>query len=306
MTRVLFIGSKSLGLSCLRKVGDLSPASLVGAMTLDDRSDRRSALAGFEEHAKSNGLPLRVARSRSESEAQIAHFRPDLCLVAGWYRRFSPEILRAAAGGFLGIHASLLPRHRGFAPLVWTMIEGDHEAGVTLFSMTDAIDDGDIWGQRSVPIAESDYIADVLVKIEGQALALLDEVWLAILSKSVGPVPQPPVGATYGPQRTPAHGRIDWSLPARRIYDFVRAQSDPYPGAFTTLSGGRKLRIWRARLTSDRPPASPGSCIRLADGTPGIVGGDGIALQLELVSVDDGPPRPAKDIPMADISRISG
>ncbi len=155
------------------------------------------------------------------------------------------SIRRMAPRGCIGIHASLLPKFRGGAPLVWAMIHGEPETGVSLFHFSDGVDDGEIIGQRSFPIGGSDTIRDLMARAESASLELLREFMPKVAAGTAPKTPQREEDATRFPQRSPEDGRIDWTWEPRRIRDFIRAQTRPYPGAFT-LIGDKKIVIWDA------------------------------------------------------------
>ena len=114
---VLFIGSKQLGLQVLRTMHRRAPRLLVGSMTIDDRTDRRSAHDGFVDFCAAQGLPLFVVPDRQQAEQTIARLQPDLCIVVGWYWLITDHTLRSVPRGFVGIHNSKLPAYRGGSPL---------------------------------------------------------------------------------------------------------------------------------------------------------------------------------------------
>ena len=296
MSRVVFLGSKPLGLSCLKRIYEESPDSVVGIVTFDDSADSRTALEGFHSFASSTGLPLAVARNRADSERLVRGFRPDICLVVGWYWLISPETLRSVPRGFLGIHNSLLPRYRGAAPLVWAMINGEREVGFSLFSFTEGMDDGPVWGRRAIPVEEADYISDVLEKLGREAVSLLDSLWIPILEGRATPDLQDESDVTYCAARQPGDGRIDWTRPARKIYDFVRAQSEPYPGAFAQISGGPKLTVWRARSIDVRYYGTPGQVAQIRPDGVYVICGDDRPLLIQEVGLEDRSKVAASDV----------
>ena len=124
--KVLFVGSKQLGLNCLEAMHQLSPKTLVGAVTFNDSSDTRSKYTDFVKYCASNKIPLLTARNRKDSEAIIAAQKPDMCIVVGWYWLIGTHILKQVPHGLLGIHNSVLPKYRGSAPLVWGMINNEN------------------------------------------------------------------------------------------------------------------------------------------------------------------------------------
>lgn len=213
---------------------------------------RNVSYVDFAEMARHFGVPS-IAFDRSKPRefcSQVRQLRPDLILVAGWHYMVSRELREAARLGAIGLHGSLLPKYRGGAPLVWTIIHGDKVGGLSLFYLDDGVDSGDIVAQRSFPIEDHETIADALRKLEDAGEALLEE-FLPLLAEGRAPrIVQNHDEATYCPQRSPADGEIDWTQSARRIKDFIRAQTRPYPGAFTRVAG-KKVILWDADVVEE-------------------------------------------------------
>jgi methionyl-tRNA formyltransferase len=175
----------------------------------------------------------------------IKEIAPDIILVLGWYYMVPKKIREIAKFGAWGIHASLLPKYAGGAPLVWAIINGEKEAGVTLFKLDDGVDDGDIIAQRSFPIEFQDTIKEIYEKaIEAsqtiliEALNNVDRIEFKLQDKSK---------IEIYPQRKPEDGKIDLTKTAIENYNFIRAQTRPYPGAYTTIDE-EKIHIWKALL----------------------------------------------------------
>jgi methionyl-tRNA formyltransferase len=296
MPRVVFIGSKQAGLECLQTVHAAAPETLAGIVTLDDADDTRSVYDEFCSFAESVGQTMSVAANPREAERLVRELEPDLCLVVGWYWLLSPELLASVPRGVLGVHNSLLPRYRGAAPLVWALINGEAEVGFSLFSLGEGMDDGPIWAQRSVAVAADDYVSDVLEKVTRSTTSLLEETWPAILEGELEPVPQDSAAATYAALRTPEDGRIDWTRSASDVYNFVRAQSRPYPGAFTLLADGDRLTVWRARPVDARFYGTPGQVAQIRPDGVYVICGDHRPLLVEEVGTKERPALPVGDV----------
>jgi methionyl-tRNA formyltransferase len=174
----------------------------------------------------------------------IRKIDPDIILVLGWYFMVPKKIRELSKYGAWGIHASLLPRYAGNAPLVWAIINGEKETGVTLFKLDDGVDDGDIITQRAFPVEFSDTIHEVYEraaefskKILLEAISHINNLEFKHQDKSQIEV--------Y-PPRTPQDGAIDSNKSALEIYNFIRAQTKPYPGAFSTING-KKIFFWQVK-----------------------------------------------------------
>ncbi len=283
--RILLLGSKRLGLRILTLLQEMLGPRVVGAVTIDDRADVRTCYDGWRRHADATGLNLVVAGDNDEATHSVRSFHPDFCLVAGWYWLIRPSLLNLVPRGFHGIHFSLLPRYRGSAPLVWAMIHGERETGVSLFAMTERMDQGPLWGQARVPIGPGDYVGDVLDRLEEEALLLLRRILPGMTDGSLSPAPQEETGASSFGIRRPEDGRIDWREPANRLFDFVRAQAEPYPGAFTEIEGMR-IRVWRASPLEGPADRAPGTIVAMGDENVDVACGNGI-LRLHVASGEE-------------------
>lgn len=176
----------------------------------------------------------------------ISDLKPDVILVLGWYYMVPKSIRDIPKYGSWGIHASLLPDYAGGAPLVWAIINGEKKAGVTLFRMESGVDDGDIISQVEFPILDVDTIKEVYQKAtisSKQILSeVLDETFKVKFTK------QDKSKIKIYPQRSPKDGLIDWNWEPIRIKNFIRAQTKPYPGAYTMING-KKVIIWDADIS---------------------------------------------------------
>ena len=261
--RIVFFGATALGYACAERLIQLG-ADVAGLVTMprDFRISyspsapvRNVQHRDFHVLGDRHGIPVvQVAARMSEHQDEIAALRPELLVVVGWYYMIPRRMRDLAPLGCVGVHASLLPRYRGGAPLVWAMINGERETGVTLFHFTDGVDDGDIVAQSRFAIEDDDTIAELLAKAEAASVALVGEFVPRLADGSAPRRAQDHSAATTFPQRSPTDGRIDWSWDAPRIARFIRAQTHPYPGAFTDIDG-KRLRVWSADV--ERVPEEP-------------------------------------------------
>ena len=244
--------------------------------------------ADMAEWAERRGVEAHDYESVDQTIAVLRRHRPEIGIAAGWYHRLPARLRRLFNHGVLGIHASLLPKYRGGAPLNWALLQGERESGISLFALADGVDDGPLYGQRRFPIGPNDYIGDVVERANEAAIALLRESIPGIADGSLTPRPQTGT-QTYCLQRSPDDGIIDWSRPADEIERLVRAVSRPYPGARAALAGV-ELIIWRARAVREAPTVlgRPGQIARLPDiASPCVVTGRGL-LAIEEATGEDG------------------
>jgi methionyl-tRNA formyltransferase len=176
----------------------------------------------------------------------LEELKPDIILVMGWYYMVPEKIRNSAKYGAWGIHASMLPKYAGGAPLVWAIINGEDSTGVTLFKLDNGVDDGDIIIQKEIPIKFEETINDVYEKV----IIVSKEILLNAINSidTIIPIAQDKSIIEVFPQRSPDDGEIDFSKPSKIIYNFIRAQSAPYPGAFFRTVDGKKIIIEKARI----------------------------------------------------------
>jgi methionyl-tRNA formyltransferase len=255
---LVFIGSSSFGLRCLETCLQLPEVKVVGVVTAPKTFAISYSPSGVTNVLHADVLTIAQARhipartlERSMNEPglleAVAAWKPDAFIVAGWYHMV-PKTWRGMAPAY-GLHASLLPDYSGGAPLVWALINGESKTGITLFQMDDGVDSGPIAGQREEPILPNDTIATLYERIEDRGLELLREALPRIASGSIKLYQQDESKRRVMRQRSPKDGLIDWTKDAKFIDRFIRAQTRPYPGAFTTLNG-KSLTIWRGAPTA--------------------------------------------------------
>jgi methionyl-tRNA formyltransferase len=239
--------------------------------------------------AQRREIPVHTPERLDESwVARIAAMRPAI-IYSFYYRNLLPErVLRLAPLGAYNLHGSLLPAYRGRAPVNWMLVNGEREAGVTLHHMLARADAGDIVGQRSVPIDDSDTALTLYRKLVPLGVALLMEMHPLIASGRAPRRAQDLALGSYFGRRRPEDGRIDWRWPARRIFNLVRAVTHPYPGAFCSLAG-RKLFIWESRIAAETGRrGAPGEIISAFGDTIEVAAGEG-SLAVIRAQVEGGP-----------------
>jgi len=292
--RIVFVGCVEIGLKCLRQI--LRDGYEVSAVfTLAKKYARRtSGFIDFGPLAKQHGSRLhRIKDINAPVNVRRMHrHAPDLIVICGWQRLVSAEILGIPPMGTVGFHSSLLPKYRGRAPVNWALINGEKRTGVTMFFCDAKADTGDIIAQRAFPITPSDTCATVYEKSARAACRLLHE-YLPLLAVGKAPRRRNPSAAhRFWPKRRPEDGLIDWNRSPRQVHDWIRAQTHPYPGAFTFF-GGRKYHVWISHPNRCVAGvcAPPGTILRLTrDGSQFVVAVRGGILSVSLVMDEDGRP----------------
>ena len=284
------------GLSFLARLRELAPGDELVVLSFQEEAHEPPFFEDVRALARRAGASFLEARSL-EREDLAAYFRDtalDLILAVGW-RYLIPHSVHARArlGAFV-LHDSLLPRYRGFSPTVWALVNGEPRAGATLFRMADEVDAGPIVDQAATEVGPDETVAEVMERITGLYLALLERNLGRLRSGAAEATPQDERLATFTCKRLPEDNRIDWSAPTRRVHDLVRAVTRPYPGAFTTLAG-RVLRVWSSRrVESVRrfEGAVPGRVTRVLPGEGvAVLAGDGELLLGEVQLEGEAPAR---------------
>jgi methionyl-tRNA formyltransferase len=231
--------------------------------------------------ALEHGLPvLQPDRLRTpEARESIAALAPDLVVVAAYGKILPRALLDLPPHGCINVHASLLPRHRGAAPIQWAILTGDAESGVTIMAMNEEMDAGDILLTRTTPIRDDDTAGTLGERLAQLGAVAIGEAIDGLRAGRVHPTPQPATGITFAPRIEREQGRIDWQRPAVELDRLVRAFA-PTPSAFTTL-GDRALKVHRA-APERGPTAPPGTVVDAGAGGIAVATGDGVLRLLEV------------------------
>jgi methionyl-tRNA formyltransferase len=187
-------------------------------------------------------------KTNEEVRAIFDTIAPDACIVAAYGKILPGWMLSIPRLGCVNVHASLLPRYRGAAPINWAIANGERETGVTIMQMDAGLDTGDMLLSRAIEIGSEETAPELSARLSELGAELLSETLLRMERGEIKPVPQDDTEATYAPMLKREDGLIDWQMSAREIASRVRA-FQPWPGTYTFFRGGR-LTIWRARETA--------------------------------------------------------
>jgi methionyl-tRNA formyltransferase len=293
--KILLLGGTELTLAIAEHLAATSGIQVAGAVRLEQTfaiSYRPSGVvssrfADIGSWCESHAIPHWLyASTDTIMEAQRAT-NAEFALVAGWYHMIPARVRSAFRKGCAGIHASLLPKLRGGAPLNWAILSNLDRTGVTLFEMSDGVDDGLVYDQEAFAIPPRATIGDLIEASRIASLVMLTRSLPAIASGTRVPTRQ--VGEpTYCLQRSPEDSRIDWRLPAEDLDRLVRAVGRPYPGA-TAMLENAQVTIWRARaLEIPSVLGAPGQIAGVPEiGEPVVVTGRGLLAVAE-ATVQDG------------------
>lgn len=295
-TRVVFMGSPDFSLSTLRSLA--STYNVVGVVTQPDRASGRGRelkAPPVKTLALELGIPVIQPEKLRQPEAmeQLRAWAPDLIVVAAFGQILRKDVLELPQYGCINVHASLLPRWRGAAPINAAILAGDEETGITIMKMDVGLDTGPMLSKRSIRLTPEDTAGSVFEKLSPLGAELLVETLPDYLSGKLQPTPQPEEGMTYAPMMKKEEGQLDFSHNAHELERRVRA-FNPWPGAFMDFDG-TLLKVHRARVEAG--DAAVGQRLIVRD-QPAVGAGGGL-LVLEEV-------QPAGKKPMSGKSFLSG
>ena len=294
--RVVFMGTPDFAVPTLRALA--THYSIVGVVTQPDRAagrGRHMVASPVKQFALAAGLPIIQPNRLREPEAlaQLAAWSPDLIIVAAFGQILKPAVLELPKFGCINVHASLLPRHRGAAPIAAAILAGDAETGVTIMKMDAGLDTGPMLARRAEPIRADDIAQTLAARLANIGAELLIETLPTYLSGQLMPQTQDEAQATYAPQLKKEDGHLDFTRPAIEMERRVRALT-PWPGAFA-LWDGQPIKILKCGVV-DGVPGETGSIVQSAHG-PTVVCGAGALTLLQIQ------PPGKKTMPAADFAR---
>jgi methionyl-tRNA formyltransferase len=277
-TRIVFMGSPDFALPCLSALAAAPIYQMAGVVTQPDRSSGR----GRELKAppvKTLALALNIPVMQPEklrmpgAMEQLRAWQPDLIVVAAFGQILKKEVLELPRYGCINVHASLLPRWRGAAPVNAAILAGDEETGVTIMQMDVGLDTGPMLAKRSIRLTPDDTTGSVLQKLSTLGADLLMETLPDYLSGKLAPQPQPVDGVTYAPMLKKEDGLLDFSRPVHELERRVRAMN-PWPGAWFEWEGA-PFKIHKAHVGQGKAEAGK----RLIEqNQPAVGAGSGILI----------------------------
>lgn len=256
MTRVVFMGSPDFAAPSLRALA--RRYEIVGVVTQPDRASGRGRelkAPAVKSLALDLGLAIIQPEKLRQPDAidQLRLWAPDLIVVAAFGQILRPDVLALPSRGCVNVHASLLPRGRGAAPIQASILAGDAQTGVTIMQMDKGVDTGAIISQRAIPIEAEDTGGSLFEKLSQLGADLLLETLPRYLSGELKPRPQDESQATYAPMLKKEDGLLDFTRPAEELVRRVRA-FNPWPGAFFEWESGM-LKVHRAHAEAGNAPA---------------------------------------------------
>lgn len=227
-----------------------------------------------EELAREHGIPVHLTHGiDSETIDLVKRAEPEVIVVNSWYTWMPPELYELPPHGTLNMHDSLLPKCTGFSPVLWTMISGEAEFGLTIHRMDEGLDTGDILIQHALPIGPTDTGTELVLRGIELIPGALKEALAALESGTAQWRPQNKAERTYFHKRSERDSLIDWAWPAEDLERFVRALSDPYPRPFTFYRG-EQIEVLESKVSDARYGGTPGRVIVQEGGGAVVCGPD--------------------------------
>jgi methionyl-tRNA formyltransferase len=283
--RTIFLGTPQFAVPTLDRLLTAGHQVELVVTQPDRPKGRRNSISmpPVKEAALRHGLevfqPERIRRP--EGVERLRSSAPEIMVIVGYGQIIPQSILDIAPRGILNVHASLLPKYRGAAPIHWAIANGEATTGVTIMQIDAGLDTGDMLRKAETPIGENETAIDLSPRLAEMGAGLLVETLAAL--DSISHERQDHSAATYAPILNKEDGLIDWKLPAREIHNRIRG-FQPWPGAHSSFRG-QTLHLWSSLLSEHRSPYPPGTLLsenrRLY-----ATAGDGLFLELREVQAE--------------------
>jgi methionyl-tRNA formyltransferase len=285
---IVFMGTPQIAAVTLEQlIQGLDP--VVGVVTQPDRPvgrGQRSLPSAVRRVAESRGIPVVAPAKIRDPEflKTLTGWNPMVIVVVAYGRILPKAILDLAPYGCINVHYSLLPKYRGAAPVVWTIINGETTAGVTTMKLVEKMDAGPIYLQEASPVAPDETTGSLAAKLTPIGARLLVETLHRLQTGSLSAREQDDSAATLAPMLKKEEGLIDWGQPAMMIERRVRG-FDPWPGAYSHI-GGKLLKVHRAKVVTAETKGTPGEVMRADSGGFWVATSSGV-LALEEVQMEN-------------------
>jgi methionyl-tRNA formyltransferase len=283
-SRLVFMGTPDFAVPALKKLLE-NREEVLAVFTQPDRPKgrgRRPAQSPVKETALAHTLPLFQPETLKDPAVResLSSLRPDLLIVVAYGLLLPQTILDIPAWGSINVHASLLPKFRGAAPIQWAILSGEQETGITTMRLDAGLDTGDMLLQERIPVASGETAQTLHDRLAGLGADLLVQTLRALRAGTLQPTPQDPETATYAPPLKKSQGRIDWRLPARELDCLVRGLT-PWPRAFTSFKG-KRLILHRVQPLEAGASGEPGMILSFKDDAIQVLTGQGTLALMEV------------------------
>ena len=284
--RIVFMGTPDFAVGSLQALCESGKHEILAVVTQPDRPKGRGnklLQTPVKEYALEQGLTVyQPQKVKTPEFVDLLHeLQPELIVVAAFGQFLSKEILELPKYGCINVHASLLPKYRGAAPIQYAIIKGEKESGVTIMQMDIGMDTGAMLGKVVVPIAENTTMGELHDALREQGAALLLQVIDKIAAGTAVAEPQDDAQATYATLLDRSMEHIDWSKTAQEVHNLIRG-FNPAPSTFTKLPNGKSLKIWGSKMTGKSSAAAAGTVIETGKHSFFVACGEGV---LEITEV---------------------
>lgn len=286
--RIVFMGTASFSKEVLQMLIE-NKYNVVGVVTQPDRYVGRKKVLTMPDvkilALKHDIEVLQPQKIRTDYQ-DVVDLKPDLIITAAYGQLIPQAILDAPRLGCINVHASLLPKYRGGAPVHYAIINGEEKTGITIMYMVKKMDAGNIISQRETPILEDDTVSILYDRLSILGAELLKETLPSILNETNASIPQDDDLVTYAPTLSREDERIDWNLSARQIYNKVRG-TNSWPGSYTTYNG-KNVKIWAGLIHNcenaikHHAHQENGTIVKIFKDAIGVKVNDGVYLITEL------------------------
>lgn len=284
--RIVFMGTPDFAVGSLQALCESGKHEILAVVTQPDRPKGRGnklLQTPVKEYALEQGLTVyQPQKVKTPEFVELLHeLQPELIVVAAFGQFLSKEILKLPKYGCINVHASLLPKYRGAAPIQYAIIKGEKESGVTIMQMDIGMDTGAMLDKVVVPIAENTTMGELHDALREQGAALLLQVIDKIAAGTAVAEPQDNEQATYATLLDRSMEHIDWSKTAQEVHNLIRG-FNPAPSTFTKLPNGKSLKIWGSKMTDKSSAAAAGTVIETGKHSFFVACGEGV---LEITEV---------------------
>lgn len=284
--RIVFMGTPDFAVGSLQALCESGKHEILAVVTQPDRPKGRGnklLQTPVKEYALEQGLTVyQPQKVKTPEFVELLHeLQPELIVVAAFGQFLSKEILELPKYGCINVHASLLPKYRGAAPIQYAIIKGEKESGVTIMQMDIGMDTGAMLDKVVVPIEENTTMGELHDALREQGAALLLEVIDKIAAGTAVAEPQDDAQATYATLLDRSMEHIDWSKTAQEVHNLIRG-FNPAPSTFTKLPNGKSLKIWGSKMTDKNSAAAAGTVIETGKHSFFVACGEGV---LEITEV---------------------
>lgn len=284
--RIVFMGTPDFAVGSLQALCESGKHEILAVVTQPDRPKGRGnklLQTPVKEYALEQGLTVyQPQKVKTPEFIELLHeLQPELIVVAAFGQFLSKEILELPKYGCINVHASLLPKYRGAAPIQYAIIKGEKESGVTIMQMDIGMDTGAMLDKVVVPIEENTTMGELHDALREQGAALLLQVIDKIAAGTAAAEPQDDAQATYATLLDRSMEHIDWSKTAQEVHNLIRG-FNPAPSTFTKLPNGKSLKIWGSKMTDKSSAAAAGTVIATGKHSFFVACGEGV---LEITEV---------------------